>query len=139
MAETLEQSDYTSVQSRVQAIKATALEAGSSGELRPDVERAALEYATPARADAFLAPVTIHERKAPFPPMRLCVQEEVDGEGIGGRLLFGIHSSGNASHLDLSLYRESDRRLDDPAGSQLCDAHRGRESSLHLCLPGQRH
>lgn len=63
MAETLEQSDYTSVQRRVQAIKATASEAGSSGDLPPDVERAALEYATPPRADAFLAPVSIDERK----------------------------------------------------------------------------
>ncbi|MEI7460242.1 MAG: hypothetical protein WCK15_12595, partial [Pirellula sp.] len=68
MAETLEQSDYTSVQRRVQAIKASASEAGSSGELRPDVERVALESATPPRADAFLAPVTIHERKAPLGP-----------------------------------------------------------------------
>jgi hypothetical protein len=33
MAETLEQSDYTSVQRSVQAIKATALDAGSCGEL----------------------------------------------------------------------------------------------------------
>ena len=68
MAETLEQSDYTSVQRRVQAIKATALDAGSSGDLPPDVQRAALESATPPRADAFLAPVTINERKDPLGP-----------------------------------------------------------------------
>jgi hypothetical protein len=47
VAETLEQSDYTSVELRVQAIKATALDAGSCGELPTDVERAALESATP--------------------------------------------------------------------------------------------
>ena len=63
MAETLEQSDYTSVQRRVQAIKETALDAGASWELPLDFERAALESATPPRADAFLAPVSIDERK----------------------------------------------------------------------------
>ena len=68
MAETLEQSDYTSVQRRVQAIKATALDADSSGELPPDVDRAALKTATPSRADAFLAPVSIDERKDPLGP-----------------------------------------------------------------------
>ena len=68
MAETLEQSDYTSVQRRVQAIKATALDADSSGELPRDVERAALESATLQRADAFLAPVSIDERKDPLGP-----------------------------------------------------------------------
>ena len=68
MAETLEQSDYTLVQRRVQAIKATALDVDSSGELPPDVERAALESATPSRADAFLAPVSIDERKDPLGP-----------------------------------------------------------------------
>ncbi len=39
MAETLEQSDYTSVQRRVQAIEATAPDVESSGELPPDVEK----------------------------------------------------------------------------------------------------
>ena len=68
MAETLEQSDYTSVQRRVQAIKATALDADSSGKLPPDIERAALESASPPRADAFLAPVSIDERKDPLGP-----------------------------------------------------------------------
>jgi len=56
MAETLEQNDYTSVQRRVPAITTTALDADSSGELPSEVERVALESATPPRADAFLAP-----------------------------------------------------------------------------------
>ena len=68
MAETLEQSDYTSVQRRVQAIRATALDAVSSGDLPPVVETAALESATLPRADAFLAPVSIDERKDPLGP-----------------------------------------------------------------------
>ena len=68
MAETLEQSDYTSVQRRVQAIKATALDTDSSGDLPPVIERAASESATPPRPDAFLAPVSIDERKDPLGP-----------------------------------------------------------------------
>jgi len=68
MAETLEQSDYTSVQRRVQAIMTTALDSDSSGEVPPEVERVALESATPPRADAFLAPVSIDERKDALGP-----------------------------------------------------------------------
>ncbi len=68
MAETLEHSDYTSVQLRVQTIKATASDADSSGDLPPIVETAALESATPSRADAFLAPVSIDEREDPLGP-----------------------------------------------------------------------
>ena len=68
MAETHEQSDYTSVQRRVQAITSTALDADSSGELPPEVERVAVESATPPRADAFLAPASIDERKDPLGP-----------------------------------------------------------------------
>jgi len=37
-------------------------------ELPPEVERVALESATPPRADAFLAPVSIDERKDPLGP-----------------------------------------------------------------------
>ena len=68
MSETLEQSDYTSVQRRVQAITTTALDSNSSGELPPEVERIAVESATPPRADAFLAPVSIDERKDSLGP-----------------------------------------------------------------------
>ncbi len=63
VAETLEQSDYTSLQRRVQAIKATASDADSSGDLPPVVESA-----DPPRTDAFLAPVSIDERKDPLGP-----------------------------------------------------------------------
>jgi len=62
LAETLELSNYTSVQRRVQALKATASKAESSGDLPPEVERIAGESATLPRADAFLAPVAIEER-----------------------------------------------------------------------------
>ena len=46
----------------------TALDADLSGELPPEVERVALESATPLRADAFLAPVSIDERKDALGP-----------------------------------------------------------------------
>jgi len=68
MAETLEQNDYTTVQRRVPAITTTALDADSSGELPSEVERVALESATPPRADAFLARVSIDERKDSLGP-----------------------------------------------------------------------
>ena len=68
VAETLEQSDYTCVQRRVQAIKSTASDADSSGDLPPVVETTAVESAAPPRADAFLAPVSIDERKDPLGP-----------------------------------------------------------------------
>jgi len=68
VAETLEQCDYTSVQRRIQAITTTALDADSSGELPPEVARVAVESATPPRADAFLAPVSIDERKDSLGP-----------------------------------------------------------------------
>ena len=68
MAETLEQSDYTSVQRRVQAIKTVPVDVGSSGALSPDVERDVLACETSSRADAFLAPVPIDERKDPLGP-----------------------------------------------------------------------
>jgi len=65
MAETLEQGDYASVQRRVQAIKATALDADSIGYFSPSFEIAALDSASVPRSDAFLAPVSIDERKDP--------------------------------------------------------------------------
>ena len=68
MAETLEQSDYTSVQRRIQAIKATAFDADSNGGLPTVVERANVESSALPLADAFLAPVSIDERKDPLGP-----------------------------------------------------------------------
>ena len=68
MAETLEQSDYTSVQRRVQAIKATALDTDSIVDFSASFEIAAEDSASVPRSDAFLAPVSIDERKDPLGP-----------------------------------------------------------------------
>ena len=66
LAEILEQSDYTSVQRRVQAMKATASKLESSGDLPHVPDKAKSEMHS--RADAFLAPVSIDERKDPLGP-----------------------------------------------------------------------
>ena len=68
MAETLEQSDTTSVQRRVQAIKASTLDMDSIGHLPPGFETAALDSPSLPRTDAFLAPVSMDERRDPLGP-----------------------------------------------------------------------
>ena len=55
------------MQRRIQTIQATALDTDSSGDLPPGKETA-LESASKPRIDAFLAPVSIDERKDPVGP-----------------------------------------------------------------------
>ena len=66
LAETLEQSDYTSVQRRIQAIQAPVLDESADEDTLPTTEAVESTLVCKPRADAFLAPVSIDERKDPL-------------------------------------------------------------------------
>ena len=66
--ETLEQSDYTSAQRRVQSIKSVAENIRASADSSSSSESSATESTGIPRADAFLAPVSIDERAHPIGP-----------------------------------------------------------------------